>query len=257
MGMHGLRVAVASTMVFIASATTVSAASAADLTLLCAGAMKAPVAALLARRDARLPRVVATYATSGAIRDRLAKGERPDLVISSSEQVFFLMKQKLIDVSTRRALGETEIGVAVRGGAPVPDIATADALKATLLAARKVVIVDPTQRSSGALAIGLFKELHIDEAMQPKLLELDGGNVLEAVAKGKADLGLQQISEILPVAGVKLVGPLPGDLKRLTRYDVAMLVSTTHRAEAVALVTELSSPAAHGVIEKSGFGPAR
>ena len=99
--------------------------------------------------------------------------------------------------------------------------------------------------------------MKIDEAMQGKLLKLEGGNVVEAVARGDADLGLQQISEILPVAGVKLVGPLPGDLQRLTRYDLAMMAKTTHRADALKLVDDLSSKDAHAVIEKSGFMTSR
>ena len=247
----------AAVLACVVASFAASSAAAADLTLLCAGAMKAPITALLAKRDPHLPHVVATYATSGAIRDRIAKGERPDLVITTSDQVFALMKQKLVDVATRRPLGETEVGVAVKAGAPIPNIATAEALKATLLAARKVVIVDPAKGTSGALVESLFKELHIDDAMRDKTMKVDGGYVVEAVAEGKADLGLHQISEILPVAGVRLVGPLPGDLQRLTRYDLAAMTSTTHRAEAVALVGELTTPAARAVIEKSGFKPAR
>ncbi len=241
----------------LAAATIASSAMAADLTLLCAGAMKAPISALLAKRDASQPKVVATYATAGEIRDRLAKGERPDVVIAPSEDVFQLMKKNEIEVTSRRALGETEVGVAVKAGAPIPNISTPDALRATLLAARKVVIVDPAKGTSGRLVESLFKELKINDAMQPKLLKVDGGNVVEAVARGQADLGLQQISEILPVAGVKLVGPLPGDLQRLTRYDMAMLSKPAHRVEAESLVRDLSSREAHAVIEKNGFMTAR
>ncbi len=246
-------------VLFAATAVAVVSfpAAAADLTLLCAGAMKAPISALLAKRSSSLPHVVATYATAGVIRDRLAKGEVPDVVIAPSEDVFLLMKKNLIDVPSRRALGVTEVGVAVKAGAPIPNIKTPDALKATLLAARKVVIVDPAKGTSGRLVESLFKELKIDEQMQRKLLKVDGGNVVEAVARGEADLGLQQITEILPVAGVKLVGALPGDLQRLTRYDLAMMTKTTHRADAQKLVEELSSRDAHVVIEKSGFMTSR
>ena len=241
----------------IASLAFASTAVAADLTLLCAGAMKAPVSALLAKRSPSLPHVVATYATAGAIRERLAKGDVPDVLIAPSEDVFLLMKKNQIDVASRHALGVTEVGVAVKAGAPIPNIKTPDAFKAALLAARKVVIVDPAKGTSGRLVESLFKELKIDEQMQPKLLKLEGGNVVEAVARGDADLGLQQITEILPVAGVKLVGPLPGDLQRLTRYDLAMMTKTTHRPDALKLVEELSSKDAHAIIEKNGFMTSR
>ncbi|MEO8935952.1 MAG: substrate-binding domain-containing protein [Burkholderiaceae bacterium] len=245
------------TVLAIAGILAVSSAGAADLTLLCAGALKAPISVLLAKREASLPHVAVTFATAGAIREKIANGDRPDVVIAPSEDVYSLMKQKLIDVSTRRPLGGTEVGVAVKAGAPLPNIATPDALKATLLAARRVVIVDPAKGTSGRLVESLFKEMHIDEQMRGKTLKVDGGYVVEAVARGEADLGLQQISEILPVAGVKLVGPLPGDLQRLTRYDMAMMTTTTHRADAHKLVDALSSRDAHAVIEKSGFMTSR
>ena len=239
----------------LAAAVVAASANAADLTVLCAGALKTPVSALLAKRDPSS--VAVTYATAGVIRDRIAKGERPDVVIVPSEDAFSMMKRGLLNVATRRALGTTEVGVAVRSGAPIPDIRTKDALRATLLAARKVVIVDPAKGSSGLQVENLFKELRIDDAMRAKTLMLDGGNVVEAVARGEADLGLQQISEILPVAGVKLVGPLPGDLQRLTRYDIAALNASKRPKEAEALVRDLSSNDAHVVIEKSGFMSAR
>lgn len=242
---------------FLVATFAVAAAGAADLTMLCAGALKAPVSVLLAQHDASSSTVAITYATAGAIRERIASGERPDVVIVPSDDLFALTKEGLVDVTTRRALGATEVGVAVRNGAPVPDIRTADALRATLLAARKVVIVDPAKGSSGRLVESLFKELHIEDAMRARTIRADGGNVVEAVARGEADLGLHQISEIVPVAGVRLVGPLPADLQRLTRYDIGALVASRHPKEAAALVRELSSSEAHAVIEDSGFMPAR
>ena len=243
--------------VFLLAGLATSAAWAADLTLLCAGALKAPISALLARRDPALPRVVATYATAGAIRERIDGGERPDLVIAPSDALYALMKENLIDIASRRALGTTEVGVAVRADAAVPDIGTADALRATLLAATKVVIVDPARGTSGRLVVAVFKELHIEDAMRDRLLKGDGGYVVEAVARGEADLGLHQISEILPVPGVRLVGPLPGDLRRPTRYDLAMLSGTPRHKEAADLIAGLTSRDAQAVLEKGGFVPPR
>ena len=230
-----------------------STALAADLTMLCAGAMHTPMDELLAHRDPSLPHVTVTYATAGAIRERIAKGERYDLLVAPADVTFDLLKQNLIDVSTRRALGTTEIGVAVKAGAPIPDIRTPAALRATLLAARKVVIVDPTKGTSGRLLEAMFREMQIQDQMRDKLIKVDGGNVTEAVARGEADLGFQQVSEILPVAGVRMIGTLPGELKRPTRYDIAMMRETAHRDEVLALLRELDAPAAHAVIRKSGF----
>lgn len=242
--------------VLVAALTSLPAA-AADLTLLSAGALREPVTQLLAQRSASLPHVNVSFATAGAIRERLAKGEKPDVVVLPSGDLDGLIGQRVADSASLRALGETEVGVAVREGATLPDIGTREALRATLLAARKVVIVDPAKGTSGRLVESMFKDLGIADAMRDKTLRVDGGYVVEAVARGEADLGLHQISEILPVKGVTLVGPLPGDLRRPTRYDVAVLVASDQQEDAKALVGYLTSSAARAVIEKSGFKPAR
>ena len=241
----------------LVTAFTSLPAAAADLTLLSAGALREPVTQLLAQRSVSLPHVNVSFATAGAIRERLAKGEKPDVVILPSGDLDGLIGQGVADSASLRALGETEVGVAVREGATMPDIGTRDALRATLLAARKVVIVDPAKGTSGRLVESMFKDLGIAEAMRDKTLRVDGGYVVEAVARGEADLGLHQISEILPVKGVSLVGSLPADLRRPTRYDVAVLVASDQQEDAKALVGYLTSGAARGVIEKSGFKPAR
>ena len=238
-----------------ASVGTVPTA-AADLTLLSAGAMREPVTQLLAQRSQSLPPVNVSFGTAGAIRDRLAKGEKPDVVILPSGDLDSLIGQGVANAASLRALGETEVGVAVREGAKLPDIATPEALRATLLAARKVVIVDPAKGTSGRLVEGMFKDLDIADAMRDKTLKVDGGYVVEAVARGEADLGLHQISEILPVKGVRLVGPLPANLGKPTRYDVAVLAASDQQKDALELVGYLTSSAARAVIEKSGFKPA-
>lgn len=238
-------------------ATAAGSAAAADLTVLCAGAMKPSISALVAKREPSRSQVAVTYATAGGIREKIAKGEHFDLVIAPSDVVQDFAKEKLIDVATRRALGETEIGIAVKTGAPVPDIKTPEGLRATLLAARKIVIVDPAKGTSGRLLEAIFKDMRIDEQLRDKLIKVDGGTVTEAVARGEADIGFQQVAEILVVPGVTLVGTLPGELKRLTRYDLAMMNASGDKKAAQALADELSSPAARAVIEKSGFMPAK
>ncbi len=227
------------------------------LTLLCAGAMKAPVEALLAARDPSLPPVAVTYATAGAIRERFATGERPDVVVAPSDVTDAFAKDALVDAATVRPLGQTEVGIAIRKGAPAPAVDTPDALRATLLAARRVVIVDPAKGTSGRLMDALFHELGIEDRMRDKLLEIDGGMVVESVARGDADLGFQQVSEILPVAGVTLIGTLPGDLRRLTRYDVATVAGTPRRADADALEASFATAAARRIIEQRGFSAPR
>lgn len=227
----------------------------APVALLCAGAMKAPIATVLARSDGSSTRVVADYATAGVIRERVARGERPDVVVAPAELVDALAADGRVDPATRRPLGETEIGVAVRAGAPIPDIGTPDALRATLVGARRIVLVDPDNGTSGRLMLGVLDALGVRDAVRGKLLMVAGGNVVEAVARGEADVGFQQISEILPVAGVRLVGPLPAPLRRATRYDAVVTTGAAHPAQAAAWIRGLDRDDVRATIAASGFTP--
>jgi molybdate transport system substrate-binding protein len=230
---------------------------AADVTLLCAGAMKPAVSAILARRGDASPHVAASYATAGAIRDRMASGDLSDVVIAPSDAMDAFAAGKLVDAATRRPLGETEIGIAVRKGAPKPDVSTPDALRAALIAAHRIVIVDPSRGTSGRLLEVIFRDLGVGDVVAAKLMRIDGGMVTEAVARGEADLGFQQVSEILPVEGVELIGTLPGTLKRLTRYDVAQTTRSAQRPDGAALVDALTSADALAAIRASGFSAPR
>jgi molybdate transport system substrate-binding protein len=234
-----------------------SAAAAADVKLLCAGAMKPAVSAILAKRGDATPHVVVTYATAGGIRERMASGDLPDVVIAPADGMESYASQRLVDAATRTPLGETEVGIAVRSGAPRPDVSTPEALRAALLAAHHIVIVDPTKGTSGRLLEGMFRDMGILDQLRDKLIKIDGGMVTEAVARGEADLGFQQVSEILPVKGVQLIGTLPGSMKTLTRYDVAATSSTPHRADAEAVLRALTSADSIATIRQSGFTAAR
>jgi molybdate transport system substrate-binding protein len=250
-----LRVVRAVVVGAIVGGAGITPAFADDLKLLCAGAMHTAVEGILARQRSSSPKVDVTAATAGAIRERIEKGEQYDVVIAPKEGMDYLVEKKAVDGATRHPLGETEIGVAVKQGAPKPDISTPDKLKAALLAAKKVVIVDPTKGTSGRLLVAMFKEMGIDDQVEAKLLKIDGGRVTEAVARGEADLGFQQVSEILPVKGVTLIGTLPGNLKKVTRYDVAATTAGAAKKDARALFGDLTSSDAYAEIKRSGFTP--
>jgi molybdate transport system substrate-binding protein len=228
-----------------------------DIRLLCAGAMHTAVESILAKRRPSASKVDVTVATAGAIRERIEKGESFDLVIAPKEGVDYLGEKQAIDPATRHPLGETEIGIAVKEGAPRPDISTPAKLKAAILAAKKVVIVDPTKGTSGRLLVAMFDRMGIADQIAPKLLKIDGGRVTEAVARGEADLGFQQVSEILPVKGVTLIGVLPGDLKQATRYDVAATPTGAAKKDVQTLVADLTSSDAYAEVKRAGFTPSR
>jgi molybdate transport system substrate-binding protein len=229
-------------------------ATAVELKVLSAGAMQPPVSVLLdARRAKTGDKIDVVFTPIGGIMKRLDDGERFDLLIVPAEAADALAKQNRIVASTRVALGETGIGVAVRKGAPQPDISTPEAFKQALLNAKSIVMVDPERGTSGRYLAGVFKDLGIADAIAGKTRKVDGGYVVEAVAHGEVELGVHQITEILPVPGVTLVGPLPAPLQKITTYVAVVLPQAAEPAAAAALARELVSSESRAVYKAKGF----
>jgi molybdate transport system substrate-binding protein len=147
------------------------------------------------------------------------------------------------------------VGLAVRRGAPKPDIATVDALKRTLIAARSIAYSDGP---SGAYIAALLGRLGIADEMKSKT-KLTGGPVAELVANGEAEVGMQQIVAILPVKGAQLVGPLPGELQNIIVYAAGVSAAAQKAAQenavARALVTFLAAPEVVRIIRAKGMEP--
>jgi molybdate transport system substrate-binding protein len=218
-----------------------------------AGAAKAGVEALLpgfGHTDGDT--IQASYDTAGALRDRVLKGEEPDLVVLSDAAVDALAVRGLIRDGDRREIGVVVVGLAVRQGAPLPDITTADALRRTLLAAKTIGSADAAHgATSGAQFDVAVDGLGVRAQIAPKLTVLPtGGEVLRGVASGKFELGVSQSSEILPVAGVAFVGGLPAPYDLRTPYAIAVLGGS---AQGRRLMRYLDSAAAHARFEASGF----
>lgn len=142
----------------------------------------------------------------------------------------------------------------VKEGAAKPDISTDEAFKKALLAAQSIAYIDPAAGgSSGIYVARMLEKLGIADEMKSKSRLIPGGAVAEHIAKGEAELGIHQISEILPVKGVTLVGPLPADLQNYTVYAAAVSATAKEPAGAKALVEMLSGPAAAGVLKAKGM----
>jgi molybdate transport system substrate-binding protein len=198
--------------------------------------------------------VVVSFGTVGNVLERLAGGEAADLVIVTKEAVDELERTEKTVRKARMDLGRVEIGVAVKAGAPLPNIANSEAFKQTILAAKSVVAVDPAKGgTSGIHFAKLLDQLGIADQVRGKLLLLPGGNVVEKVAEGEAELGIQQISEILPVAGVQLVGPLPPELQKITTYTGAIVMHTAVAPATAALLRYLGSPTMRPRFVAAGF----
>ncbi|HWT10469.1 MAG TPA: substrate-binding domain-containing protein [Roseomonas sp.] len=194
-------------------------------------------------------------ANAGVAARRLRDGEAVDLMLNSAAQVGRLVADGLLDGMTVRELGRMLIGVAVRDGAPRPDIGTEAALRAAILAAPVIAHSDPaTGATAGTHAARLIERLGIAEAMRARTLVFPGGNAaVQAVADGRAALALSQISEIIAVPGAALVGPLPEAAQLVTPYLGAITARAANRDAALSFLTFLTGPQGQARFRAAGF----
>lgn len=218
---------------------------AAEIHVLCAGAARGAVAPLIEPFQRESGHTIRfDYGTAGQILAKLKDGQRPDVLIVTTPVIADLEKAGTVVAGSATPLGRTAIGVAVAEGAPLPDISSVEAFKRTLLAARAVAYIDPAVGgTSGKHFAGVLARLGIEDAIKAKAVLVPGGYAAERVAKGEADLVVHQISEILPVKGVKLVGPLPAELQLYTTYTAGLAASTPNADAARAWIRYLAGPA--------------
>jgi molybdate transport system substrate-binding protein len=207
-------------------------AEADEIKVFSAGAVKAVIVDVADAFKQRTGHTIAvSFGGLGVTRQKLAS-EPTDVVIMTDVAIDEAIRQGAVVAGTRTDLARTGVGVGVREGASKPDISTPEALKQTLLAAKSIVYLDPAQgATSGIHVASVLQRLGIADAVKSKSLLWPGGYAAEAVAKGEAEIVLHQISEILPVKGVTLVGPLPKELQKITIYS-AGLASKSERADA-------------------------
>jgi len=180
-----------------------------------------------------------------------------DVAVLTPEAIDSLAKEGKVVPGTRADLARTGVGVVVKKGAPLPDIGTVEAFKQTLLAAKSVAFIDPKAGgSSGIYVERLLDRLGIAVQINAKAVLVQGGAVADRVADGEAEIGIHQISEILPVAGATLVGPLPAEIQNFTIYAAAVGTTAQNAAQASALVRFLSGPHALPIIKAKGMEPA-
>ena len=192
--------------------------------------------------------------THNAIPIRLERGEAIDVVIMAAPALDDLIKQGKVRAGSRIDLVRSSIGMAVKAGAPKPDISTVDALRRTLLAAKSIAYSDSA--SGVYLSTELFPKLGIAGQIKDRTRKIEADPVGGVVAKGGAEIGFQQISELRPVKGIDIVGPLPPGAQRVTIFAAGIPATSRHPEAAQALIRWLASPAAYSAIQKSGLEPA-
>jgi molybdate transport system substrate-binding protein len=196
------------------------------------------------------------YSLIADIRKRVLDGETADVIILSRPVMDELQKQDKFAAGSIQNIAGTPVALAVRAGAPKPDISTVDALRQTLLAAKAIVYSDPAKGgASGVYFAHVVDKLGLTEQLKPKTILVPGAQAADVVAKGEADIGVGQASEIVPVAGAQLLGPLPGELASTTLFTGAIGGSSKVPDAARSLIQFLAGPAAAPVFIAKGFQP--
>jgi molybdate transport system substrate-binding protein len=193
------------------------------------------------------------FAPAADLKGQIEKGEPFDVAILTTALIDDLIRQGKLAPATRADVAKSGAGVAIRKGAPKPDIATAEAFKRTLLAAKSIAYVGTG--ATGANMRKIFEQLGIAEDMKGKTKILAGTSAADAVANGEAELGFTQISEILPVAGAELAGPLPPGVQIYTVFPAAVGAGASDAAAAQSFIKFLTAPAAAPVIRAKGMEP--
>jgi len=235
-----------------------STAQAAELKLMSTSAMKVALIDLTtAFEHATKHKVTATYGNPGVIRGRILAGEPMDVLVLPELGLDDLVKQGKIVAGSKIILARSVLGVAVRAGTPKPDISTPEALKRALLAAKSAVYTDPALGSPGGIHFAkVLERLGIAEEMKRKSKLHDGTSFnAEFVARGEIEISIQPISEILPVQGVELVGPLPGDLQLTIVFATGIGTGAKEQPAAKEFIKFLTLPAAAAVIKATGMEP--
>ncbi len=229
-----------------------------ELKVLTAGAFKSIVVALVPEYEkASGNRVIVDNDTTGALTRRIDGGETFDVVVMTPAAIDALIAKGKAAPGVHSDLARVGVGVMVKAGAPRPDISTVDAFKQALLAAKSVSYIDPASGgSSGIYVAKLLERLGIADQLKPKLKLKQGGYVADLVESGEAELGIHQISEIVPHQGVTLVGPLPKEIQNYTVYTAGIGATTKSPEAAKALIAAFASPSALALYKSKGMDPA-
>jgi molybdate transport system substrate-binding protein len=198
-------------------------------------------------------KVVTDWVGMVDIKKRVLAGEIVDLVSGSAAAIDELIQARKL-VPGRMDLAKSGVAVAVRAGAPRPDIGSGEALKRSLLAAKSIGY---SSGPSGVYLAELFKRMGIAERVQGKITQTPPGTpVGPLIARGEVALGFQQLSELLPTKGIDIIGPLPDGIQIITMFSFGMHAIAKQAEAAKALVRFLTSAAAVPVLKKKGLDPA-
>jgi molybdate transport system substrate-binding protein len=242
-------IAIAAASLFLSQAVT-----AAEIKVLASGAIKEAYLELIPQFEKTSEHKVATtWAGTVDIKKRMAAGEVFDLVIVASPELDAFIQEGKLAPGSRVDLVRSGVGVAVRAGAPKPDISSGEALKKALLAAKSIGY---STGPSGVYLASLFERMGIADQIKPKLKQTQPGVLVGSIiANGEAEIGFQQVSELIHMPGIDFLGPLPADVQKITVFSAGIHSGAKESEAAKALVKFLTAPATAPVFKKHGLEP--
>ena len=251
------------TLSFMASALAMPAAhaqAAQEVKVMISGGFSAAYDALVPQFEAsRGVKVVTIHgpsmgATPQAIPNRLARGEAADVVILADSALGQLIEQNRVLPASRTQLVRSIIAMAVREGAPVPPLQTRDDLIKAVLNAKSIAVSDSA--SGVYISTQMYSKLGVEEQVKDKSRTIPAEPVGKVVARGDAEIGFQQLSELKPIKGITIVGPIPAEAQKVTVFSAGIVKGAQNEQGAQDLIRFLASDAAHATIRESGLEPA-
>lgn len=230
-----------------------------EIRVMTSGAFTAAYLELIPRLEQLTKKKLVTAATSigtgeTSIPNRLRRGETVDVVIVADGVLLGFIEDGLIKAESYTPLARSAIGMAVRAGAPKPDIGSTEALRRTLLQAKSIAY--SASVSGDYLTKELYQRLGVADQVISKSRLIGGGErVGAAIARGEAEIGFQQMSELLPIPGIDHVTPLPPEVQKVSVFSAGVASNTRDSEAAHAIIKFLASPEAAGAISKSGLEP--
>jgi molybdate transport system substrate-binding protein len=201
-------------------------------------------------------RVTMVYGLAAQLKQRVYDGEADDVAVLIRPMMEDLLKHGKLAAGSLTNIGGTPVAIAIRAGAPRPDVGTVDALKHTLIMAKSISYSDPAKGgASGVYFAKVVDQLGLTDELKAKTILVPGAQAPELVAKGEAELGVAQGSEIISVAGAEVLGPLPGNLGSVTLFTAGVAATSKVPDAAKAFIKFITGQDAASVLKAKGFEP--
>jgi molybdate transport system substrate-binding protein len=249
-----LRVSLLARFVAAAMVIGMNTAHAAEVRVMAANAVKESFLELASAFEKSSGHMVSTiWGGTEGVAKRVSGGEAVDIVIIAAPNIDKLILEGKLVAGSRADFAKSGVGIAVRSGLPKPDISSGEAVKRAVLAAKSIAY---SSGPSGFYIADLFKKMAIADQVKDKVKQpASGVQVGELVARGEADLGFHQVSELLHVKGIDYLGPLPAEIQNITVYSAGLHTAAPAPDAAKALVKFLTAPEAGPIIKKLGMEP--